>query len=199
MTPSDVAYFEDLMVHLRMQGVSGRLIGEAIEEAMDHVRVSGEAPEEAFGPSEVYAREVALSLGKTGVAAQLTLLDLVFGAVLIVGWWGLLAGVLAWSANGNVELRPGYILGVAIVAAGLPWPVWATFESFLRDRSTAVRPALVLIAIISGASLAALVWREPVLVELSPPLVIGASFLAIASGAIRAWKLRDPLRRPTNP
>ena len=132
MTPRDVAYFNDLTVHLRLAGLSGDEIGVVIEEAKDHLALSGETPEKAFGPAEGYARQVARSRG--AVASRLTLSDLLFGALLIAGCWGLLAGLFALASSRPVALRPGHVLGLGIVFAGLAWPVWAAFEAFLRGR-----------------------------------------------------------------
>lgn len=195
MTPSDVAYFNDLTVHLRLAGLSGDEIGAVIEEAKDHLALSGETPEKAFGPAEGYARQVARSRG--AVASRLTLSDLLFGALLIAGCWGLLAGLFALASSRPVTLRPGHVLGLGIVFAGLAWPVWAAFEAFLRGRVGVARPAAAMTLVIALV-VAAAAWKEPVLASVPALAVVLASAVVMALSGFWARRLRKPIRRPTS-
>jgi len=46
---------EDLISQLRLREVPGDRIGDILLEVEEHIRESGESPEEAFGPAKAYA------------------------------------------------------------------------------------------------------------------------------------------------
>src|SRR3954447_541104 len=62
-TGQEQAYLNELLLALRMRGVPGPRIAEAVAEVSAHLSETGETPQEAFGPAQAYAGEVAAALG----------------------------------------------------------------------------------------------------------------------------------------
>ena len=63
------AWREDFIVELRLRGVPGDVIGDALVTADTHVQESGESAGEAFGDARTYAKEIAEN-GGTATAWQ---------------------------------------------------------------------------------------------------------------------------------
>lgn len=199
MARIDIAYLEELTVHLRLADMAGYEIGTIVEEAKDHLEASGETPEEAFGPPEEYARALALAHGKESTGQlRMSRADLLAGAAQIAGWSGFVYGVVALGSSDDVQLQPGYLVGWMILTGGLVWPVWPVVRAFTA-RKTGLLPATLTMALVVAASIVpAVIWHEPVLAVLPSLPVIGVSVTIIGACWVRAWRLRDPVRRPTS-
>ena len=109
MTTPVQTYRNALLLALRERDVPGRRIAEALAEVDSHLAETGEAPEEAFGPAQEYARELVAALGGDGPAPT-SLRDvlrgtgLAYGLAGAAGAWLLLDGVLAAVAGSRAAL-----------------------------------------------------------------------------------------------
>jgi hypothetical protein len=63
------AYTQELLVALRMRGVPGPRIAEALAEVDSHLCETREDPREAFGSAKAYADEVVAALGEADAPA----------------------------------------------------------------------------------------------------------------------------------
>lgn len=121
MTALVQTYLNDLLFALRMRGVPGDRIAEALAEVQSHTAETGEDPQGAFGPPKAYADQLAAVLGKAERPAPfwrsvLTWSTAAYGLAGALGGWLLLAGVDALSADRRGPLG---LPGVGAVVAGL--------------------------------------------------------------------------------
>ncbi|WP_022922823.1 hypothetical protein [Ornithinimicrobium pekingense] len=116
---------DDFIIELRLLGVAGDRIGDALVTVDSHVAESGEGALEAFGEPVPYAREIARSSGKepSWSINSWTVLGNVAGLV------GMLAAVRAltgWLEGGPLAITVGdgvgLLLLLALMGAVLRWP-----------------------------------------------------------------------------
>lgn len=98
------AYSQELLVALRMRGLPGSRIAEALAEVDSHLCETGEDPREAFGPATAYADEVVAALGEADTAtpfwrAALSWVSVIYAVGGALGAWLVIDGALA-SATG---------------------------------------------------------------------------------------------------
>jgi hypothetical protein len=166
------AYIGELLLALRMRGVSGPRIAEALAEVSSHLSETGEDPVEAFGPAKVYAEEVVAALGEPVASTSLwsglwSRRALVYGVGGALGAHLTIEGVLALAAGGRG------LLGLpASVCLGLGLVVLAALAAGLV-RLTRVRDDQVLDPR-SGADMA------PPLPRWALPLMLGVPALTLA-------------------
>lgn len=196
MAPTDAGYLDDLTVHLQLAGLTGDEIGALVEETRDHLEVSGESPEAAFGPAEIYAKELAASRGT--IESRPTRAGLISSALLVAGSWGLVSGLVALGGTGSVTIQPGHLLGWLIATTGLVWVIWPTLQTSLRGRTKRIIPPIAMALVLVCSVISVFVWTEPVLAELDPSWVIGAALIVITGSWLRAWRSREPIRKPMN-
>jgi hypothetical protein len=158
--------------------------------------VSGESPEAAFGPAEIYAKELAASRGT--IESRPTRAGLISSALLLAGSWGLVSGLVALGGTGSVTIQPGHLLGWLIATTGLVWVIWPTLQTSLRGRTKRIIPPIAMALVLVCSVISVFVWTEPVLAELDPSWVIGAALIVITGSWLRAWRSREPIRKPMN-
>lgn len=198
MARTDNTYLDELAVHLRLAGMTGDEIGAVLEEARDHIQESGEPARTAFGSPEEYAEALALSHGtRSASLINMTRADLIAAAAQIGAWGLLVYSTVALSSPGGVAIRPGYLVGWLILTVGLAWPVWPIVRSF-AVRKTGFLPTMLVMTLVVGAAVVpAVTWEEPVLANIPAVPGIVAAVVVIGACWLRAWRLRDPIRRPT--
>lgn len=201
MTRPDDDYVTELGVHLRLVGMNGEQIGGILEETRDHLEASGQDPEEAFGRASDYAEALADSQGVSlpRRPLQLTPGDLVAAAVQLVGVMLLLGGVAAMAPGGReggVDLVPGHLAGLAVLTAGLAWPIWPATRAYLARRVSLAIPTLSVLAIIATFVALTTLWDDPVLITVPSWTAIAVGAILTAGCWIRVWRLRDPVRQP---
>ena len=201
MSRPDDDYMTELGVHLRLVGMNGVQIGAILEETRDHLDSSDQDPEEAFGPASDYAQALAESQGHSlpRRPLQLTPGDLVGAAVQLLGFVLLLGGVAAMAPGGpaaGVEVVPGHLAGLAVVAVGLAWPLWPATRARMAGKVSRAIPTVSMLAVIAVLVAVTTLWNEPVLVTVPPWTAIALGTVLLAGSWIRAWRLRDPVRRP---
>lgn len=200
MGRTDGAYLEELTVHLRLAEVAGSEIGAILEEAQDHLAASGETPQEAFGSPEEYARALALAHGKYSSAPlRLSRADLLAGAAQIAGWAGVVYGVVAIGTATDVQLLPGHVASWSILTGGLLWPVWPVVRALTARKTGVLSAAATLAAVVAASIVPAVTWHEPVLATFPAVPVVVLSLVVIGACWVRAWRVRDPVRRPIGP
>lgn len=114
----DPQWAEAVLLELRIEGVSGDQIGEALGEVDSHCAESGESAQEAFGDPVAYARSLGLppSPGQGPAAIVGTVLPTL---VQLVGMLLTLWSVPALRAGEGVEITVGQALAAAAVVAAV--------------------------------------------------------------------------------
>lgn len=195
-------YVLELGIQLRLVGMDGPSIGSIQEEVRDHLDSSGQDPREAFGDPAEYAAELAevhrdqLPLRPFSLERG----DLLAGASQIVGFVLLLLGVAAAALGGGVavDLGPGHLAGFVVLLGGLVWPLWPAYRAWLARRVGAAVFVGAMLAVIAASAALMVLWDEPVLAAVRPWIAIVTGLLLVAACWIRTWRLRDPVRRPTD-
>lgn len=178
----DKAWRDDFIVELRLLGVPGSRIGDALMTVEAHVTESGEDAREAFGDATAYAQEVADSAGavdawkvstRTVAAAVLGLVGMLITVRAFAGW--LQASVVGVTVGDLVALA--LLLTVLLVTLAAATEV---MRLLFRSRWWAI--ALPLAAIVGVFSGLMLLFQDP-LIELSalPLGVAGVGLVAVSS------------------
>lgn len=197
MSSSEQDYWEDLTVQLRLAGLKGAQIGAVLEEAKDHLAASGEHPKDAFGPSAEFASELAEShRSRLPRAFDLSRGDLLAAAAQLVAWWMLASGIFSLVPGDAVEVRPGVVTGWVVLTVGFAWPVWPATRAFVARRTGFIVPLAAMMLVVASSVVLSVVWRDPVLALLPALPMILVAVLIIAGCWWRAWRRRDPIRRP---
>lgn len=187
----DTAWETDFVVELRLLGVDGRHIGEALEQVRSHCVESGQDVHEAFGDPAAYARSLDLPTQDGGAARML--LSTAGG---LIGMFLALWSFTAWLEGEDFALTVGYV-AVAVVLALLAPLLLRYVRTVLEHpwRATLVA-ALVLTAVV-----AAPVLLPRVLAHL-PALAVTTTGVALVIGTA-LWDHRargdvDPVISPVN-
>ena len=106
--------------------------------------------------------------------------------------------MVALGGTGSVTIQPGHLLGWLIATTGLVWVIWPTLQTSLRGRTNRIIPPIAMALVLVCSVISVFVWTEPVLVELDPSWVIGAALIVITGSWLRAWRSREPIRKPMN-
>lgn len=192
-------YLQELTVHLRLAGLNGRQVGAVLEEARDHLEASNETPEDAFGPVETYATELARSHTAAGTPwTKLRRSDLIAGAAQLGGWLLLASGLTHSLAGGEVVILAGHLAGWILLTAALIWPVWPTFLDYAAGRASIAKPTLAMTGVMLGYVALMMMWDSPRIITLAPWVALIAGSSVIGLCWLRVWLHRDPIRRPTN-
>jgi hypothetical protein len=120
-TGQEQAYLNELLLALRMRGVPGPRIAEAVAEVSAHLSETGETPQEAFGPAQAYAGEVAAALGDRDAhtpfwRAALSWISAVYGVGGALGAWLVIDGA---RASATAERGVGGLPAMVCLAMGL--------------------------------------------------------------------------------
>jgi|GEM_PF-2609592 len=195
-------YVLELGIQLRLVGMDGPAIGSIQEEVRDHLDSSGQDPREAFGDPAEYAAELAEVHRDQLPARPFTPSagDYLANAVQIVGFMLVLLGVPAAVLDGGapVDLGPGHLAGAAVVLGGLAWPLWPAYRGWVARRCNVAVPFGAMLGVIAVSVALMTLWTEPVLAAVSPWIAIVSGLLIVAAFWVRTWRLRDPVRRPTD-
>ena len=119
----DPRWAEAMLIELRLQGVGGAHVGEALGEVDSHCAESGESAQEAFGDPVAYARSLGLppSPGQGPAAIVGSVLPTL---VQLVGMLLTLWSVPALVAAEAVQITVGQALAAALMVAGILLLVW---------------------------------------------------------------------------
>jgi len=140
---------EDLILELRLLGLSGDQIGAALSEVESHCVDSGEPAADAFGDAREYARSLGLEPRED--VSGLALLRSVGPVVVeVVGMMPLLWGFTAWRRGEDLQITGGQIVGLVVLLLAIAALVrWS--EAVLR--LAVHRPVLLWALLMVGAGL----------------------------------------------
>ena len=108
------AWREDFIVELRLRGVPGDVIGDALVTADTHVQESGESAGEAFGDARTYAKEIAES-GGTATAWTLSASEILGVVAGLLGMLATVAAFTAWLDGGPVMVTAGSLTALVVL------------------------------------------------------------------------------------
>ncbi|NJQ17788.1 hypothetical protein [Streptomyces bohaiensis] len=120
MTDTDSRWEAQLRLALAGRGVGYKVADEVMEEVGQHCAASGESPEEAFGTPDAYAVAVVRDRIPDEVRAErrwddMSFQDHVDGALILTGWYAMIAGLVLWlSAGFMMPLTWGGLLGAVL-------------------------------------------------------------------------------------
>jgi len=182
----DKTWRDAFIVELRLLGVPGDRIGDALVTAESHVHESAETAEAAFGDPKAYAHDIAASNGHEagGTVGVATVLSVAVG---LVGMVASNRAFSAWLDDDTVTITTGDLLG---------WGLLLVLGSLLLVRLDAVLRIVVerfwlavavpvgLVAAIAGL-LVLFTW--PVL-DLAWPLVAVLAVIALVVSTVIGWR-----------
>lgn len=203
LAPSVAAdWREGFVGELRLQGVGGAAIVDALVEAESHCRESGHGAADIFGDAATYAR--ALGLPKESLWTAGDLIRTWVALLLVVGGVTMtLMGGIALALGREAEVTVGWLVSgaVSVVAMVL---VFIMGERILRV--VLERPVLSAVgfgAVVTGTVIVGLPFRDVVLGTVPAALALGVGVAALLAWfvLIRLWRragkgLDDPLVAP---
>jgi hypothetical protein len=174
---------------LRLRGVPGRQIGEALAEVDAHCADSGQAPGEVFGDPAGYAAARSRA-GGPGSRKRISVRPAAFQAgAVVAGVLGLLSG-----ADAVAHHTPGAVTVGQVIPAALAPLLTAVIVTALQQPGHGRRRALLAVAFpgcVTAAAIPQLLWPQPVLRVPGPALLAtGLLLLGLALGPVtaRRWQ-----------
>ncbi|MCB7136965.1 hypothetical protein [Cellulosimicrobium marinum] len=187
----DPRWAEAMLLELRIEGVAGHHIGEALSEVESHCAESGATADEAFGDPVAYARSLGLprSPGQGSSAVVRAVLPTL---VQLAGMFLTLWSVPELAPGGAVEVTVGQVLAAAALGGAVLLLAWRS-EPVLRVLVR--RPVVGTLAF--GAASAALVvpfvLLRGALVALPAAATCAAGVALLAAGvAVEVSRTRRP-------
>ncbi len=179
---------EDVVVELRLRGVSGRDIGDALTHVESYCQDSGESPDEAFGPAADYARSLPFAPSRLDdVSAGRMIRVGVPSFIGLVGMLLTLSTVDAWRASGSVRFTAGWlVLVAATVVLSVAAAAWLDVIARHRLSAGIVGAATYGAALMAPVTLTTVAFTAPV----AACGTVGMALLLV-SGLLNA---RMPLR-----
>jgi hypothetical protein len=176
---------DGFLTQARLLEVPGPAIGEALAEVEAHCADSGQQPDEAFGPPDRYARELAQGLRVRSRGASRAR-DVSLAASALAGIFLLLAAADGVSAHRAAPVTTGDLASVLLGAAA----VLLVVEFGLATRARSSRAMLA--ASLAGGFFVAiaprLLWRQP-LFQLPVPVALPLGLvLLLAAWWSLGWK-----------
>jgi hypothetical protein len=177
---------DDFLIELRLLGVAGERIGDALVTVDSHVAESGESARDAFGDPVPYAREIVGSAeaGPSWSVNRWTVVGTVAG---LVGMLASTRALTGWLEGMPVAITVGdgvgLLLLLLLVAAMLRWA--SPLLRVVVEHRVAVpllAPAVLIGAFVGVFLLLRQTWFE---VGVLPVAVTAAALLAIS--AVAAW------------
>lgn len=194
------AWAEGLVLELRLQGVGGPAIGEALSEVESHCAESGETALDAFGDAIGYARSLRLPRSEDDTVAAIATATAPT-CVQIVGMLATLWAFAAWAADEALDLTTGQVLS-AVILLGVIAGIVSFSEPVLRFVVT--HPVGAFFAFMTFSALAVVVpllLQQPLAtVPATPTLVLAAGVLVVGTVWERARQRsgadEDPITSP---
>lgn len=183
----DKGWRDDFLVELRLLGVPGTEIGDALVTVDSHVAESGESAQEAFGDPVPYARELARSRGDAAPSWSITRWTVLGNVAGLLGLLATTRALGAWLDGARIEVTVGETLGLALllvlVAVVLRWS--GRLVRLIVEHRVAV-PLLAPVVLIGSFVALLLLFRQPLVeVGVAPVAVAGVLLLAVCVAA--AW------------
>ena len=174
---------------LRLRGVPGRQVGEALAEVDAHCADSGQAPGEVFGDPAGYAAARSRAAGP-GSRERISVLSAAFKAgAVVAGILGLLPGV-----NAVAHHTPGTVTAGQVIPVVLAPILTTVIVTAIQQPGNGSRRALLAAAFpvcAAAAALPQLLWPQPVLQVPGPALLVtGLLLLSLALGPTTARRFQ---------
>ncbi|SOC52719.1 hypothetical protein [Ornithinimicrobium cerasi] len=183
---------DDFIVELRLLGVPGDRIGDALVTVESHVVESGQGAREAFGEPRPYARDVAENELADGPAWSVSALTVVGNVVGLVGMLAAVRAFTGWLAGERVAVTVGDLLVLGLVllllAAVLRWAPAAVRMLVEHRWAFALGAPVVLI----GSFVAALLLFRQTWFEVGVLPVAVLAVVLSAVGAVATWADAPP-------
>jgi hypothetical protein len=109
----DQKWAETFAVELRLLGVQGSRIGDALSEVESHCAESGESGQQAFGDPEEYARGLQLP-AHADTSARALLRSVTPTILQVLGMLMLLWGFAAWREGGQLEITTAHLVTTTV-------------------------------------------------------------------------------------
>jgi hypothetical protein len=109
----DPDWAEDFAIELRLLGVTGARIGDALGEVNSHYQESKERAPQAFGDPADYARSLQLPI-HPGTSPRAMLFSLSPIVLQVLGVWMLIRGFTAWRESGQLEITTAQLAVVVV-------------------------------------------------------------------------------------
>ena len=188
----DPDWAKEFAIELRLLGVTGARIGDALGEVNSHCQESEESAPQAFGDPADYARSLQLPI-QTDTSPRAMLRSLSPAGLQILGMFILIRGFTAWRENGQLEITTAQLAAVGVVV--LMGLLLARFAGPVV-RFTAHYPVLaVIIAMACGAPLGfSSRFPSQVIGQIAAGWSLAAGSAALIGGGV--WAI---MRRPASP
>ncbi len=179
---------DTFVTELRLQGVPGCQIGEALAEVDAHCADSGQAPGEVFGDPAGYAAARSRADGP-GNRKRISVLPAAFKAgAVVAGILGLLSG-----ADAVARHTPGEVTAGQLIPAALAPLLIAVIVTAIQQPGHGSRRALLAGAFpvcVTAAAIPQFLWPQPVLQVPGPALLAtGLLLLSLTLGPAAARRL----------
>jgi|SRR5450631_4576237 len=148
----DPVWAEEFVIELRLLGVRGTRIGDALSEVDSHCAESEECAPQAFGDPAEYARSLQLPR-HTDTSPRALLRSVSPTALQVLGMFILIWGFTAWRQGGQLEIRSAHLVTVMVFLLGV-WVLVRFADQVLR----LVTHHAVLVGIVWMASSAAVAF-----------------------------------------
>ncbi|MDN5755943.1 MAG: hypothetical protein ACTHWW_05845 [Arthrobacter sp.] len=199
-TQTDKSWINDFILALRLRGVRGEAIGDAVAVVREHVADSGQAAGDAFGDPRTYAEELELPTVRRTGASSVSVMAPVVSLLAIVVLGRAASAVFGGSALGLSLTQLGLVLIPMALMLGLPY----YFNFAVRHLWVF---AVVFVLATGAAALSGFFdphHGTPAIVVLNAGWVLAVAAVTIA--LMSAWQLRraltdaaDPLVDPLQP
>jgi hypothetical protein len=193
----DELWAENLLLELRLLGVSGDDIGAALSEVESHCLDSAESAQDAFGDPVEYAR--SLNLPVQADPSGLARLRSVAPSMLqVVGMLVLLWSFTAWRRGEPLDLTGGQLL---TLAGALLCMVAVVRWSDALIRLVVHHPVVLWCTFmgVTAAFLVPLMLVDGTVVRLDTPLPMALGTTALLGGFAWEWVRRSPADPITSP
>lgn len=186
----EAEWAEAMLLELRLQGVDGARIGEALAEVDSHCVESGQSARDAFGPPEAYAASLELP---RSVSSDTQALLVIAGAGLVqtVGMLGLLEAFRAWQAGERMDVTVGQLVLMAALAGTLALVSWRLDPVLRTTLRHPVRVWLVAMAHV-GLTVALLLLLDGVVLRLDAGWSVAAGAALLLAGTVGQVRALGP-------
>jgi hypothetical protein len=187
----DENWAESFVVELRLIGIQGTRIGDALSEVESHCGESAQSAQQAFGDPAVYARSLPLPI-HTDTSPRALLRSVSPTVLQVLGMLMLLWGFAAWRQGGRLEITTVHLVTVAIFLLGVA--VLVRFADRVL-RLVTHHPGLLWIVLMASTAAFAVAFRflDDVVWRVAAGWSLGAGAAALAAGMVWAFaRLRAP-------
>jgi len=181
----DEVWADSLLLELRLLGVAGDRIGEAVTEVESHCSESGQSAQEAFGDPVEYAQSLQLPEAADS-STKAILLSVTTILVQVLGMWLLDWSFEAWIGGQQLELTVGRLVSTTAYLLLVVALIRFT-EPFLRSLVRHPIPCVILAYLAGNAAIVIpLILLDEVIWRGSAGLGLAMGAAVLAGGVVWA-------------